>query len=126
MNEQRWEQAVSLMAERTARGTIHWEPVPHARRQCTAGDSVVGVPYTGSVLGRTFLVYEFEYRSYHDEDSYSIATDVSIEVVNNELELEFRLPKTLSRWKLLEAIRERASGAIEFLDEFLKGDDEVS
>lgn len=122
-DESKWDAAVSRLVRKTELGEVKWKAVPDAAGFCTASSDIVGVPYRAVVLDKTFFVYQYEYRYYHDVDEWSPAQNVAIELVNSRYDLEFRLPEVPSRWALLEAIREQASGASEFLDSFLSEDE---
>lgn len=119
MNEEKWEAAVAKMAEMTAAGGIRWLDVPEAVPHCDEGTGVRGVPYLAYFHNKQFLVYQFDCRIYHDEDSWIPASDVAIEIVDEKFAMQFRLPKVPSRWALMQAIRAKVSGADDFLDKFL-------
>lgn len=114
-----WEEAVARLAQQTAAGEIKWNSVPNLKGQCTAGDSVIGVPYFAEVLGKRFLVYEYQYQYYEDENRWSPANDVAIDFVDKQFNMEFRVPDVPSRWVLLAGIREHTSGAKDFLQALL-------
>lgn len=118
-DETRWDKATELFISQTKSGAIEWAAAPEAKPKCKVGDGVAGVPYTATIKGRRFLVYEYEYKMWPSEDSFYEATEVSIEIVNDDFDMEYRLPRPDGRWQLLGAIREQTSGANDFLDDFL-------
>lgn len=116
-----WNEVVSKLAVDTERNVVRWVPVrDHGPDMLPL---VVGVAYVSEVKGKRIRVYEYQYPSSWDEDGAVLETtsDVAIEFIDQVVNrLEYRIPSTESRWKLLESIRLQASQVPEFVNAFLK------
>lgn len=120
-NEEKWTAALQKLTKLTAQGAIEWDTIPFDRVPDAKPDRLIGKYYTATHQNRRFLVYEFTYPYYVSEtDSYVQTNDIRIQLIDDDFNLEFRIPEVEARWNLLEAIRSQTAGADEFLDNFLK------
>lgn len=116
-NEEKWTEVITKLTEQTEAGQVNWQqgsPFGPVVRENDIRDV-----YSAPVQGRWVLVYEYTYRSYSDEDVWTLENEVSIEFIDTEGKLQWKWPKLAGRWQLIEAIRYRISGAHEFLQGFL-------
>lgn len=121
-DDERWEAVLRQIATQTDAGEIRWQKAPDLKSRCTEGTGIVGVPYTARIRDKIFLVYEYEFRYYTDSDEWSPATEVAVDLISSDGELEFGLPRVGGRWQLMNAIRGQVSGARDFLRDFLSGE----
>jgi len=124
-DQDRWSAALTKLIQQTELDHIRWQTnlIPIHR------DDVVGDIYICPVYGKYIAVYEYSYKKYTDdrgEESgegigWERATDVAIEfVLPPDGRLEWRWPARPMQRQLLDAIGYQASGARNFLDNFLK------
>ena len=115
--DQDWNAAVRKLLSLTEAGQVTWrryQELP-SKRENTQGEA-----FCTELQGRRIAVYEYRFRSYEDEDSWSWETEVGVEFVTFDGELEWRWPATSSRWELIDAIRGQVAGAPDFLRRFLE------
>ncbi len=117
MNEAQWEQVVAKLTAQTESGVVRWT----ARAQlANTIEGKVGPGYTTEVDGSRFRVYEYEWQTSTDGETFYPVREVSIEFAAENWDGLWPLPMTPSRWKLWNAIRYQAVDAQGFLDRFLK------
>ena len=114
-NEKDWTEAQKKLVTQTEKGEIVWVVVPGLVRE----NDILGDAYGAHVANRFLAVYEYTYRVYTDEHTWTEETDVATEFVDEHGKLQWQWPKLPFRQQLLDAIRYRLSGAHEFLDAFL-------
>ena len=114
--DQDWAPAVKKLVALTESGKLTWDRFigfpPRA-------EEIVGDALSAFVQARRIAVYEYRFKSYQDEDTWSWETEVAIEFVTDSGDLEWRWPATRYRWLLMDAIRSQRAKAPEFLRDFL-------
>ncbi|HUT94347.1 MAG TPA: hypothetical protein VMY37_33110 [Thermoguttaceae bacterium] len=114
--DQDWAPAVQKLVALTESGKLTWERCYHAPPRA---HEIVGDMLRANVQGRYITVYEYRFKSYEDEDTWSWETEVAVEFVDSQGELQWRWPATSYRWALIDAIRAQLAGAPDFLRKFL-------
>jgi hypothetical protein len=114
-DSEQWEKVLTKLLEETKTGDISWSAVSRPNRE-----DIVGFAYAASVKNKRLFVYEYRYRHYSDENEWEYQTDIAVELVSPDGTLEWRIPPSRARHQLLEAIREKTSGAEDFLVEYLE------
>lgn len=118
-SDEDWTLAVKKLIALTESGELTWERCPHPPPRT---EDIQGEAFLGVVETRMILVYEYRYRQFVDEERYVWETDVAIEFVNDEVQIQWRWPVTPHNWRLLDAIRSQVAQAPEFLRSFLAGE----
>ncbi len=114
-SESQWEKAIKKLLDLTHSRKLEWTTLELLER-----DGIQGHAYVAAVQDRFIAVYEFQYKSYHDEDSWEWDNEVAIEFVDNNFNLEWRWPASPLRWRLLDEIRFQSSHASDFIEKFLE------
>jgi hypothetical protein len=114
--DQDWAPAVKKLVALTESGELQWDRLSH---MLSREEEIVGDVFRATVQSREIVVYEYRFKNYQDEDTWSWDTDVAIEFVRGGGELEWRWPETPSRWALIDAIRAQLARAPDFLRRFL-------
>jgi hypothetical protein len=117
-DEVNWDAAIDKLAELTERGDLEWDTVVNFHGR---GEEVAVPPvFEANVKGRKVRVYEYQYKHYTDADEWDWATELAIEFVDENGNLEYPWKGRLgSRLRLLDAIRYRTAQVGDFLEEFL-------
>ncbi|MEX2218372.1 MAG: hypothetical protein WD749_06385 [Phycisphaerales bacterium] len=115
---QQWSEVVRKLAQQTEHGELRWTLVKHVPD--AAGERQVGPAYMATVGDRLIRVYEYEWQTSSDGETFYPLRDVHIEFVNREGQSLWSFPPTDERWKLWNAIRYRAVNADQFIEGFLK------
>lgn len=115
--DQDWAPAVAKLVALTESRELTWDRFFHTppRDHDIVGDTM----FRANVQGRYIAVYEYRFKTYEDEDTWSWETEVAVEFVKSEGELQWRWPATSYRWALIDAIRAQVAGAPQFLEKFL-------
>jgi len=120
-SEDSWTRAVRKLVRLTESGEITWAPFPQlVSTRKHLQEDIEGEPFCANVEGRPIAVYQYRFKRYEDEDTWSWESDVAVEFVNTDGQLEWRWPATAYRWELLEAVRGQVAGASHFLRSFLR------
>lgn len=114
---EKWDRALRKLIALTRDGSLIWNPnsVPRDSRDEVQGEGI----YATVLQERHLIVYEYRFRNYTDEDTWTWDTEVAVEFVDGEGNLQWPWPALPGRFQLLDAIRYQAAGAGEFLEEFL-------
>lgn len=118
-NNDDWEGAVKKLLTLTESEKLNWSTVFGLDQQ---RENVVGDGFVADVEKRSILVYEYRFKAYADEDTWSWEEEVAIELVEfrgDKYHSEWRWPTTRYGWRLLDAIRCQRARAPEFLRAFL-------
>jgi len=115
-NELEWTHAVQKLVNLTELGEVHWSVNSSlaVKRENVHRDG-----FQALVDNHFIAVYEYRFRTFEDEDTWSWETDVAIEFVSIDGDPQWRWPATTNRWELLEAVRGSVVGANTFLRDFL-------
>lgn len=117
-----WEGAVKKLLRLTESGEQSWQCAPGLDEE---RENVVGDAFVAEVQGRHIMVYQYRFKAYTDEDTWSWEERVAIEFVefrDNEFVTQWRWPTSPYGWRLLDAIRSQTARAPEFLRAFLGED----
>ena len=114
--EDDWTRAVRKLVALTESGGVTWVQFPQlgSKRENVQGDA-----FYADVEGRPVAAYQYRFKSYEDEETWSWENEVAVEFVTSDGDLQWRWPATPYRWELLEAIRGQVAGARHFLESFL-------
>lgn len=113
----KWDRALQKLITLTRDGSLTWSTDRFDRN---SRDEVQGEAIYAAVLQeRHLIVYEYRFKNYTDEDTWTWDTEVAVEFVDAEGNLQWPWPALRDRFQLLDAIRYQAAGAGEFLDGFL-------
>lgn len=117
VDTKQWAEVVKRLAKRTEEGTERWDTSLFSKdlREDVLGDGI----YSATVQGRYLMVYEYQYKSYSDEDHYEWEREVAIEFVDTKGCLQWAWSRTPYNDQLLDAIRYQLAYADQFLKDFL-------
>jgi hypothetical protein len=125
MSETRWKDAARALLEKTAQGELHWQPLTGKFSR----DDMVGAPFACQASDGTRLAL-YEYRgaffgvTMHTPQMFSYGA--RIEFVDEEGRMLLAWPTSdlgdVAR-DLLTLVRQKSSGAEEFLDRLLSSGD---
>ena len=82
-------------------------------------EDLEGDPFHATVEGRPIAVYQYRFKRYEDEDTWFWESEVAVEFVGADGQLQWRWPATPYRWELIDAVRGQVAGAPGFLRSFL-------
>ncbi len=117
-----WKKAVEKLTYLTRDGNLEW--VALNKQQFTSvaesrNEEIRPPIYSAKVMGRRVFVYEYRYRSYHEEDEWHWEDEVGIEFASETFTMEYEWPQVPGRHQLLDEIRLKVAKAEDFIAEFL-------
>lgn len=128
-DESKWEKVVARMLELTKGGRLEWEVAGKLQPK----DEVLGQAYVTRYNKWQVVVYEYRYRYVvepHASLTITLARrmasesevlqDVAIIFIDYDGRESWRLPTVPGRWNLLQAVRDKLSGADDFAARILK------
>jgi hypothetical protein len=116
--DDRWKLAIDKLRSMTEAQSLQWDKVYDLDRDFRSA-TVIFPAFMTSTEGKRIAVYEYQFKSFTDEDAWHWSTEVAIEFVDSNDNVEFLWPSTGGRWQLLDAIRRQTSHVDKFLDAFV-------
>jgi len=110
-SEADWEIVQRQLVTDTEDGKVNWSPNSTVNRSDSTGDI-----YIAHVAGKMMIVYEYRYPDFQTGEP---TTDVAIEFIEPDGKSLWKWPQLAYRVQLLDAIRYRLSGAVDFLNALL-------
>lgn len=114
----KWDSVVWKLVQQTDAGQLRWEPTP-APTEPSQGRQV-GPAYLTTVEGKLIRIFEYEYPTSQDGETFYPVRDVAIEFTNSDGDGLWTFPRTEARWKLWNLVRYKAVEADQFLERFLR------
>ena len=111
----KWEQFCARMFERTESKSMSWDDNSEGVHRSDA----VSPLFVSRFKGWTILIYRYSYNYYHDEDRFTPAEEVAIEIINEKGKIEWTLPKVPSRSRLIDLIQYQTSDVASLFKEML-------
>lgn len=121
-DEGKWTRFVEKLIRLTQSGDLEWNStenyVTPPMRERIDGPFFMSEPENGRYVG----IYRREYDHFYDEETYSTATEVVLELVDKDGFRLWTLPRVLNGRKLLDIVEFKNADVDGFLDSFMKGE----
>jgi hypothetical protein len=104
--------------KKTRQGKIVWEAIkPTIDR---LDEPIVNFIYNSKIGGKSFSVYKFRTKYYHDEYDWEWTERIKFDMVNEDGMILYEFPYEYSLFDLYSAIQEQNSGISEVLNSMLE------
>lgn len=119
-DEVRWEAFCKRLMELTERGAIKWSDWSDHIDRDDADSPLFVAKYKNWHL----LIYRYSYKHWIDEDEFHWTKDVTIELIDDDHRLLWRLPKVPGRHQLLDYVEYKNADVQSLLDDVMSSDDD--
>ncbi len=105
----------------TKKGEINWESTSNSSlSNLPSTEKPVSKVYTSVISKKTLRIYEFQVKSYTDEDEWDWIQRVRLEIIDENSDTIYEYNYDYSLYKLFKAVREMNSGVDDFMKDFLE------
>ncbi|MCH8808409.1 MAG: hypothetical protein IH993_01030 [Proteobacteria bacterium] len=114
-DNKKWISLIAKLLQLTQSGKIQWKAVSPAKENLPA-DERIALVYEADYLEQGLRIYEFEYKSWVDEDRFEWSNGIKLEFTDRLGRSLYSVSDILGLWDLLRAIKYKSANIDAFLE----------